>query len=136
MPVLAASSERLVVAVHLLVRIWPKGNDRRRRPCRERRKTMTTVSSAGVLGLVAIPPASHANLGHDTRQVSVNLLETEASLCGPLGAETQRTAMRAASFVITAAALGCLFVGVALAVMAKSLSVANAQSALRRVSPQ
>jgi len=97
---------------------------------------MTTVSSAGVLGLVAIPPASHANLGHDARRVSVNLLETEASLCGPSGAETQRTAMRAASFVITAAALSCLFVGVALAVMAKSLSVANAQSALRRVSPQ
>ena len=97
---------------------------------------MTTVSSAGVLGLVAIPPASHANLGYDVRQVSVNLLETEASLCGPLSVEAQRTAMSAASFLVTAAALGCLFVGVALAVMAKSLSVANAQSALRGVSPQ
>jgi hypothetical protein len=97
---------------------------------------MTTVSSAGVLGLVAIPPASHANLGHDVRQVSVNLLETETSLCSPLGAEAQRTGMRAASFLVTAAALSWLFVGVALAVMAKSLDVANAQSALRGVSPQ
>ena len=97
---------------------------------------MTTVSSAGVLGLVAIPPASRSNHRHDAPQVSANLLEPEASLCGPLGVEAQRTAVRAASFLITAAALGCLFVGVALAVMAKSLGVANAQSALRGVSPQ
>ena len=97
---------------------------------------MTTVSSAGVLGLVAIPPVSHANLGHEVRQVSVNLLEAETSLGGPLGTEAQRTAMRAASFLVTAAALSCLFVGIALAVMAKSLDAANAQSALRGVSPQ
>jgi len=97
---------------------------------------MTTVSSAGVLGLVAIPPASHSNHRHDAPQVSANLLETETCLCGPLGAEAQRTAVRAASFLVTAAALSCLFVGVALTVMAKSLGVANAQSALRSVSPQ
>ena len=96
---------------------------------------MTTVSSAGVLGLVAIPPASRSYLGHDAPQVSANLLEPQ-SLCGPLGVEAQRTAMRAASFLVTAAALSCLFVGVALAVMAKSLGDANAQSALRGVSPQ
>ena len=94
---------------------------------------MTTVSSAGVLGLVAIPPASRS-LGHDAPQASANLLEPEVSVFG-LGLEAQRTAMRAASFLVTAAALSCLFVGVAVAVMAKSLGVANAQSALRGVSP-
>ena len=97
---------------------------------------MTTVSSAGVLGLVAIPPAARSNLRHDAPQVSAKLLEPETSLCGPLGMEAQQTAVRTASFLITAAALSCLFVGVALAVMAKSLGVANAQSALRSVSPQ
>ena len=96
---------------------------------------MTTVSSAGVLGLVAIPPASRSTFGHSAPQVSANLL-SETSHGGPLGVEAQRTAMRAASFLVTAAALSCLFVGVALAVMAKSLDVANAQSALRSVSPQ
>ena len=80
---------------------------------------MTTVSSAGVLGLVAIPPASRSTLGHDAPQVSANLL-SEASLCSPLGVEAQRTAIRAASFVVTAAALSCLFVGVALAIEAAS----------------
>jgi len=95
---------------------------------------MTTVSSAGVLGLVAIPPASRSNLGHDAPQASANLLEPEVSVFD-LGLEAQRTAMRAASFLVTAAALSCLFVGVAVAVMAKSLGVANAQSALRGVSP-
>jgi len=95
---------------------------------------MTTVSSAGVLGLVAIPPASRSNLGHDAPQASANLLEPETSLFG-LGVEAQRTAMRAASILVTAAALSCLFVGIAAAVMAKSLGVANAQSALRGVSP-
>src|SRR5262245_23616462 len=114
----------------------PEGNDRRRSACRERRKTMTTVSSAGVLGLVAIPPASRSNHWRDAPQVSASLLEPETSLCGPLGVEAERTAMRAASFLVTAAALSCLFVGVALAIMAKSLDVANAQSALRGVSPQ
>jgi hypothetical protein len=44
--------------------------------------------------------------------------------------------MRAASFLVTAAALSYLVVGVALAVMARSLGVANAQSALRGVPPQ
>jgi hypothetical protein len=98
---------------------------------------MTTVSSAGVLGLVAIPPAARSNhLRNDAPRVSANLLEPETSLCGPLGIEAQRTAMRGASFLITAAALSCLFVGVTLAVMAKSLGVANAQSALRGTSPQ
>src|SRR5262245_41206468 len=112
-----------------------RAHDRGRRACRERRKTMKTVSSAGVLGLVAIPPASRSTLGHDARQVSANLL-SEASHGGRLGVEAQRTAMSAASFLVTAAALGCLFVGVALAVMAKSLDFANAQPALRDVSPQ
>lgn len=96
---------------------------------------MTTVSSAGVLGLVAIPPASRSTLGHNAPQVAANLL-SEVSHGGPLGVEAQRTAMRAASFLVTAAALGCLFVVAALAVMAKSLDVANAQSALRGVSPR
>ena len=114
----------------------PEGNDGRRRACRERRKTMTTLSSAGVLGLVAIPPASHSNLGNAAPHVSVNLLEPETSLLSPLGVEAQRTVMRAGSFLITAVALSCLFVGVTLAVMAKSLSVANAQAALRGLSPQ
>src|SRR5262245_6057970 len=112
-----------------------RAHDRGRCACRERRKTMTTVASAGVLGLVAIPPASRSNHWRDAPQVSASLLE-ETSLCGPLGVEAERTAMRAASFLVTAAALSCLFVGVALAVMAKSLAVANAQSALRGVSPQ
>jgi hypothetical protein len=96
---------------------------------------MTTVSSAGVLGLVAIPPASRSTFGHNAPQVSANLL-SEASHGAPLGVEAPRTAMRAVSFLVAAAALSCLFVGVALAVMAKSLDVANAQSALRGVSPQ
>jgi hypothetical protein len=97
---------------------------------------MTTVSSAGVLGLVAIPPAWRSNLGNDAPHVSASLLEPETCLCGPLGVEAQRTAMRAASFLVTAAALSYLVVGAALAVMARSLGVANAQSALRGVPPQ
>src|SRR5262252_4591057 len=100
-----------------------RAHDRRRRACRKWRKTMTTVSSAGVLGLVAIPPASRSNLGHDAPQAWANRLEPETSLFG-LGVEAQRTAMRAASIMVTAAALSCLFVGVAAAVIAKSLSAA------------
>jgi len=97
---------------------------------------MTTVASAGVLGLVAIPPASRSNLGNEALHVSANLLEPETSLLSPLGVEVQRTAIRAGSFLITAMALSCLFAGVTLAVMAKSLGVANAHSALRGVAPQ
>jgi hypothetical protein len=97
---------------------------------------MTTVSSAGVLGLVATPPAPRSNLGNDASHVSTNLLELETSLCSPLDVEVKKTAMRAATFLLTAAALSCLFIGVTLAMMAKSLGVANAQSALQGVPPQ
>jgi hypothetical protein len=92
---------------------------------------MTTVRSAGVLGLVATPAGPHPNRGHDARHVSASLLEWETSPSASMGIDVQRNVVRAASFLMAAAAFGCLFFGITLAVMAKSLSVGDAQSSWR-----
>lgn len=94
---------------------------------------MTTVPSAGVLGLVATPPGPHPSRSHDSPHVSNSLIEWETSPSTSMGVEAQRNAVRAASFLMAAAAFGCLFMGIALVVMAKSLSAANAQSSSRVV---
>ena len=95
---------------------------------------MTTVPSAGVLGLVATPLGPHLHRAHNVPHVSASLLEWEASPSTPMGIE--RNAVRAASFLMAVAAFGCLFIGISLAVMAKSLSIANAQSSSRADPPR
>lgn len=92
---------------------------------------MTTVPSAGVLGLVATPPGPHPNRRHDARHVSASLLEWETSPSASVSIDAQRNVVRAARFLMAAAAFGCLFFGITLAVMARSLSVADAQSSWR-----
>jgi len=89
---------------------------------------MTTVPSAGVLGLVATSPGPHPSRSHDAPHVFNSLIEWETSSSPSLGVDARRNAVRAANFVMAAAAFGCLFMAIALVVMAKSLTVANAQS--------
>jgi hypothetical protein len=94
---------------------------------------MTKVSSAGVLGLVATPVGLLPNPTHEAPQFTASLLAWETSACVPMGIGVQSNAMRAARCLITAAACSCFFIGIAFAVMAKSLSAANAQASSRAV---
>ena len=98
---------------------------------------MTKVSSAGILGLVATPVGLHPSPTHDAPLIAASLLARETtSPCAPVGDGVQSNAMRAARFLITAAACGCFFMGIACVLMAKSLSVTNAQAASRAVPPR
>ena len=83
---------------------------------------MSTVPSAGVLGLVATPLGPHPSRSHDAPHVSASLIEWETSPSTSMGVDAQGNAVRAASFLMAAAAFGCLFMGIALVVMAKSLT--------------
>ena len=92
---------------------------------------MTKVSSAGVLGLVATPVGVHPAPTHDAPQISASLRTRETSPCVPMGIGVQSNGVRVGRFLMMAAASSCFFISVAFAVMAKSLSVANAQASSR-----
>ena len=85
------------------------------------------------LGLVATPQGPHRSRSHNAPHVFASLIEWETSASTSMGVDAQRTTARAASFLMAAAAFGCLFMGIALVVMAKSLSIANTQSSSRAV---
>ena len=88
---------------------------------------MSTIRSAGVLGLVPTPPAPRTTYG-DSSPITSSLCEAGTSSCNRLGIDAQHNVARAASLLISAVAFSCLLFGVALAVIATSLCASNAQS--------
>ena len=90
---------------------------------------MTTIRSAGVLGLVPTPPHPPSSDGNSSH-IASSLFEAEASSCTRSGMDAHGNVVRTAGLLIAAAAFSCLLIGIALAMMANSLSAAESSCAI------